>query len=519
MKPDWYLMFLRYRSQLIAGGLMCCVGFGLGVLSPDQGLRDTVQVVFAPTATPSDGSRQVQRAATPSAASRTEASPSEARLSPAELNLIKYYDGDGPGAITLAEKLYDELAAREAQWISEIYGLYNNVETDSLLSFNGIQLQFVDGDGNGAAESSNIKDIMAMTNVYYSYGKLPDWEAIRSYAVSLWEASHQYAYELGPIYYCEGCIPVEQKATPSDSSDSSVNTATPWGALKRTEDGSFILEGEEGGPGISDAQLKEMELEMEESQTDAEPQEPEAALTCAGHADLLIKIQVSGPADQNSLYVLDSIGGTPDADSAEGGWPGWTAETMGYAAELMEQDWAEQYGLGVEGMVVRGPLTSAELDHYMAMVPAGASEERREIVWWALSSVGKIPYYWGGKPSRGGYEGNHFGTVTAADEDGRFLKGLDCSGWISWVYLSATGRRLSGESTSTMISCGTAITKEELQPGDICIRLGEMPHAVLFLGWTDTGEMLCIQETSGNINNVEVGIVKSDWPYYRRLVE
>lgn len=46
-----------------------------------------------------------------------------------------------------------------------------------------------------------------------------------------------------------------------------------------------------------------------------------------------------------------------------------------------------------------------------------------------------------------------------------------------------------------------------------------MAHVVLFLGWTQDGQMLCVQETSGNINNVEVGIVTPDWPYYRRLVQ
>lgn len=31
--------------------------------------------------------------------------------------------------------------------------------------------------------------------------------------------------------------------------------------------------------------------------------------------------------------------------------------------------------------------------------------------------------------------------------------------------------------------------------------------------------MICLQETSGNINNVEVGICTPEWAHYRRLID
>ena len=61
--------------------------------------------------------------------------------------------------------------------------------------------------------------------------------------------------------------------------------------------------------------------------------------------------------------------------------------------------------------------------------------------------------------------------------------------------------------------------KDELLPGDICIRPGENAHVVMFLGWTAEGQMICLQETSGNINNVEVGICTPEWAHYRRLID
>ena len=74
----------------------------------------------------------------------------------------------------------------------------------------------------------------------------------------------------------------------------------------------------------------------------------------------------------------------------------------------------------------------------MADLPADLSDTRRELIRYALSSVGKIPYHWGGKASRPDYNGNNFGTLVPADTEGRILKGLDCSGWINWVYWSVT---------------------------------------------------------------------------------
>ena len=112
-----------------------------------------------------------------------------------------------------------------------------------------------------------------------------------------------------------------------------------------------------------------------------------------------------------------------------------------------------------------------------------------------------------------------FGSLTVPDEDGRILKGLDCSGWINWVYWSVTGRGLGAQSTRTLLGSGTPVSRDELLPGDICIRFNPMAHVVIFLGWTAEGNMLCIQETTGNSNNVEVGTVTSDWESYRRILE
>lgn len=237
--------------------------------------------------------------------------------------------------------------------------------------------------------------------------------------------------------------------------------------------------------------------------------------TCPGHVDCTVLAVVKGTAEADSLFQAAD---TLEAVKASG-WTGWNADTRNMAGALLAQDWSQEYGLYTVDYPVKGLLNSQEIELYMSLVPEDASRQRKDFVRYALTSVGKIPYYWGGKPSAPGYTGNGFGSLTVPDEDGRLLKGLDCSGWINWVYWSVTGKGLGAQSTGTLLGCGSPVARDELLPGDICIWFNPMAHVVIFLGWTAEGNMLCIQETTGNSNNVEVGTVTSNWESYRRILE
>lgn len=235
---------------------------------------------------------------------------------------------------------------------------------------------------------------------------------------------------------------------------------------------------------------------------------------CPGHVDLNITVQILGLEDSKGLFTKDTIG-----NQAAEGWDGWTKEHIQAAKAINDQDWFRLYGLSISTISMRNPLSVSEIDAYMEKLPEGTSQERRDIIRYALASVGKIPYYWGGKPASSGYEGNFFGTLVEADTKGRILKGLDCSGWINWVYWSVTGERLAGESTSSLAQCGRAVKRSELKPGDIIIKTGTGAHVVMFLGWADNGQMQVIHESSASINNVVVGTMTADWPYYRNLID
>lgn len=237
---------------------------------------------------------------------------------------------------------------------------------------------------------------------------------------------------------------------------------------------------------------------------------------CPGHIDIYVTIDLKGIDDVNGLIAADTIGNDPANFNEQ--WQGWTEERIAEARELNSQDWFSRYGLTISAINVGRPLSTEEISYYNSLVPQDASQERKDIIDFALNSVGKVPYYWGGKPYGAGYERNNFGTVTWPDERGRVLRGLDCSGWINWVYWSVRGYSLPGESTGTLVGCGRKISRSDLRPGDIIIRTGADAHVVMFLAWAESGNMIVIHETGGVTNNVIVSEMVADWPYYRTLI-
>ncbi len=277
---------------------------------------------------------------------------------------------------------------------------------------------------------------------------------------------------------------------------------------------------------------------------------------CPGHVDLYIRVKVLGLEDKKGLFSISKAAEkktqekkaanrkaeeteskaaektaknkekdntekkAADNKTGDKAWDGWNTQNIASVKKISGQDWFEDFGLSISSISLSEPLTNQEIDEYMNRLPADTSVTRRNIIHFALSSVGRVPYYWGGKPAASGYEGNHFGALIPADPKGRLLRGLDCSGWINWVYWSATGKRLAGESTSSLCLCGKQVSLSELKPGDIIVRTGANAHVVMFLGWTADGQMNVIHETSGSINNVMVATIGAPpWPYYRKLVE
>ena len=145
-------------------------------------------------------------------------------------------------------------------------------------------------------------------------------------------------------------------------------------------------------------------------------------------------------------------------------------------------------------------------------LPEGLSPEREAVVRTACSLVGKVNYYWGGKSLVLGWDSRwgEVRQVTAAGSSttGTYRPyGLDCSGFVDWVFYNATGGDyIIGHGGGAMMQhtyC-TPILWEDAQPGDL-VFYPEDNHVGMVGGWDEDGNILIIHCASGYNNVVITG--------------
>lgn len=158
------------------------------------------------------------------------------------------------------------------------------------------------------------------------------------------------------------------------------------------------------------------------------------------------------------------------------------------------------YGNTGNGQAV--PLTDAELIAFVDRQNCSAA--RKQVLTTALSLVGKVPYFWGGKSGPGwNDEWNTPKLVTAAGSttSGTIRPyGLDCSGFTDWTYKTAMGISLYG-GTQTQWDNSFAISADQLLPGDLGF-LAESDgqgwnHVLIFAGYGEDGRRMWVHSSSG----------------------
>lgn len=147
------------------------------------------------------------------------------------------------------------------------------------------------------------------------------------------------------------------------------------------------------------------------------------------------------------------------------------------------------------------PLTDAELIDFVNAQDCNAT--RKYILSTALSLVGKVPYFWGGKSPPGWDDTWNTPKVVTAEgspSTGTIRPyGLDCSGFTSWVYNTAVGVEI-GAGTSGQYPNTTEVSPSDLLPGD----LGFLPdgsgwsHVLMFAGYDSAGTRMWVHCTSGS---------------------
>ncbi len=153
------------------------------------------------------------------------------------------------------------------------------------------------------------------------------------------------------------------------------------------------------------------------------------------------------------------------------------------------------------GGAVSSPLADAELMTFVNQQTC--SPARKHILSTALSLVGRVPYFWGGKSAPGwNDQWNTPKVVTAAGSatTGTIRPfGLDCSGYTEWVYSTAVGVKI-GAGTGGQYPNTREITAAELLPGDLAFlsdNAGGWSHVLLYAGMDDSGTRLWAHSSGG----------------------
>lgn len=157
-------------------------------------------------------------------------------------------------------------------------------------------------------------------------------------------------------------------------------------------------------------------------------------------------------------------------------------------------------------------------------LPGEVSETRKAVVRQALTLVGKVNYFWGGKSLVIGWD-NRWGQPTEVWAAGSPSTGtirpygLDCSGFVDWVFYNVSGGSYvigHGGGVATQHIYCQDIPWDQAQPGDL-IFYPDDSHAGIVGGWDDVGNMMVIHCASG-MNNVVItgnsGFSIIGRPYY-----
>lgn len=216
------------------------------------------------------------------------------------------------------------------------------------------------------------------------------------------------------------------------------------------------------------------------------------ARVCFGHKDARITITLYGLeyAISHNIYPRDwrnkSYALMIKEFVERGAWT--NSQFSEYARRYYSGNWDELYGIDLDGGVgfsSTDPLSYEDIEEMLSMLPADVSKKRKDIVAFALEAVGKVGYQWGGKASGIGWSAR-FGS-SAPDDKGR-ANGLDCSGFVQWVYRSAINKSLPGSTAG--FGGYPRVQREDLEAGDLGfynIPGSEENHIGIYAGKDATG--------------------------------
>lgn len=156
-------------------------------------------------------------------------------------------------------------------------------------------------------------------------------------------------------------------------------------------------------------------------------------------------------------------------------------------------------------------INQQDAQELLRSLPSDLSPERRAVVQHALSLVGKVNYFWGGKSLVMGWDSRwgQLREVTSAGSSstGTYRPfGLDCSGFADWVFYNASGGEYilgHGGGAAAQHRYCQQISWGEAKPGDLVFYPDDSHVGIV--GLRDvTGNLMIIHCASGSSNNVVI---------------
>jgi len=160
------------------------------------------------------------------------------------------------------------------------------------------------------------------------------------------------------------------------------------------------------------------------------------------------------------------------------------------------------------------PVSKKVIDYAIENNPP-QTEQKTLLLHSAVSLVGKVPYFWGGKSKAHGWDSD-WGKPTEVTSEGSSTtgtvrpKGLDCSGFVTWCFIQ-TGYSweqavdLVGNGTANQFKLSDGIAWNDLQPGDLAFQNEpgdpEGNHVGICIGFDRKNEPIFIHCSSSE-NNV-----------------
>ena len=210
---------------------------------------------------------------------------------------------------------------------------------------------------------------------------------------------------------------------------------------------------------------------------------------------------------------------------------GFTDEQIEMLYELLKPDYLLLFQ-SLLGIQSPAGLTQEEINQILATLPANLSIQQTQVVEKALSLVGKVSYFWGGKSTAINWD-THWGTSMIVTADGSDTTGtirpfgLDCSGYVAWVYINCglpadQVDDVFGYSTTTQWNYSTAINWDQAQIGDLVFfnipGAAKGNHVGIIVGYDDAGNYLVAHCSSSRNCVVVTEAVSSGFHYVRRPV-